>query len=189
MPDEGERSVVAGRIALIVKEDGRIARLAWEQIPLLQPLATAILRAALAADSAGAFDGIMREADANDTLSITIGSRRDTLPTGGASLLRARIASYLVDRPTMMVRMGKLAYPENARRQRVSNDALVSFIMGSQDRPYMPSFQVTRTEWPDFEPALRGAIDESTMQSARSGKCRVPQLVQQAFRFDATGRR
>lgn len=52
----------------------------------------------------------------------------------------------------------------------------------------MPSFQLIRTDWPDFESAIRSAFVESTFMSARSRECRGPQLVTQSFRFDVRRR-
>jgi len=186
--DDGSRSVVSAGLVLVVTPEGRVRTMAWQQVPLSTPLAAALVDAVRAADSAQTFDGIPREAKAGDTLLFTIGSRRDALPPGGAALLRARIESYVVDQPPMIVKMKNPEYPENARRNFADNDGVVSFIMGSQDRPYMPSFQVTRTDFTDFEPAMRSALTESTFRSARSGECRVPQLAQQAFRFEVNRR-
>lgn len=102
---------------------------------LSTPLATALVAAVRAADSAQAFDGIPREEQASDTLLLQIGSRHDELPHGGAALLRAQIASYVGDQPPMVVKMIELRYPENARRKSAGNSGVASVIMGSQDRP------------------------------------------------------
>jgi hypothetical protein len=186
--DDGMRSVIAAGLVLVVAPEGRTKTVAWGKRPLSDQLAAALAAAVSAADTAGAFDGIPREAAANDTLLLTVGSRRGELPLGGVALLRARVEGYVVDRPPMARKLATPEYPENARRNFAGNKGVLSVIIGSGGRAYMPSFHLTRTDFSDFELPMRVAVAESIFEAARSGGCRVPQLVQQPFEFHPRAR-
>jgi hypothetical protein len=186
--DEGMRSVIAAGLVLVVEPGGRTKTVAWGKRPLSDQLAAALAAAVTAADTAGAFDGIPRESRVNDTLLLTVGSRRGDLPAGGVPLLRARVEGYVVDRPPMTLKMATPEYPENARRNFAGNKGVLSVIIGSGGRAYMPSFHLTRTDFADFELPMRVAVAESSFEAAHSGGCRVPQLVQQPFEFHPRSR-
>lgn len=181
--DDGSRSVIEGRLALIVKPDGRVDKLAWERVPLSVPLANAITQAAMAADASGDFDGIPRGRNALDTLSVTIDSRTGDLPPGAAALMRARVIGYVVDRlPTRLEQMTP-EYPAQAKANFAGNKATVQFIIGTDGRAVMSSFQVTRTDWADFEAPMREAIATGRYRPAESGGCAVPWLAWHPFEF------
>lgn len=111
-------------------------------------------------------DAEIARTDANDTLLLTIGSRRAALPAGGVAPLRVAV---------------KLANPEYARRNVADNKGVLAFIVGSGGSAYMPSFHLTRTDFADVEAPMRTAVAESMVAAARSGGRRVPQLVTQPF--------
>lgn len=178
-----ERSVLGGSVALIVTPEGRLSKIAWEQSPLSIPLANAITSAATAADSAGAFDGIPRRRNALDTLSLNIGAWTQRVPEKAAALLRARTAAYVVESDANLLRRVPPEYPENAKRNFAENVTVVTFIVGSDGKAHMPSFQAIRTDFRDFEAPIRTAVGEATYRPARSGGCAVPRLVSQQFDF------
>ncbi len=181
--DDGSRSVIGGSLALIVRPDGRLDKLAWERVPLSVLLANAITQAAMVADSSGDFDGIPRERNALDTLSITIDSRTRDLPDGAVALMRARITGYVVDRLPARLAQVTPEYPAQAKANFAGNKATVQFIIGTDGRAVMSSFQVTRTDWADFEAPMRSAIASGTYRPAESGGCAVPWLASHPFEF------
>jgi hypothetical protein len=182
--DDGSRSVVRAGIVLVVTPEGRTKTVAWEQVPLSVPLAAALANAVRAADSLGAFDGIPREPEAGDTLLLTLDSRRNELPRGAVPLLRAQVTGYVVERGPLVSTLPTPEFPESARRNFARNKGVVAFIVGTGGRAYMPSFQLTRNDWADFEPPIRAAIAAAEFVPARSGGCRVPQLGVQPFDFN-----
>ena len=163
-----ERSVLGGALALIVTPEGRLSKIAWEQAPLSIPIA------ATAADSAGAFDGLPRRRNALDTLSLTIGAWTQNVPEKASALLRARTAAYVVESEAALLRRVPPEYPENAKRTFAENVTAVTFIVGSDGKAHMPSFQAIRTDFSDFEAPIRTAVGEATYRPARSGGCAVP---------------
>jgi hypothetical protein len=181
--DDGTRSSLGGRLALIVTPAGRVSTAAWESVPISVPLANAITGAATLADSSGDFDGIPRRKNASDTLSLTIRSWRQDAPAGAVALMRTQVIGYMIERPAMLLKRRRPQYPENARKKFVENVAMLEFIVGSNGRAVMSSFQITRIDWNDFEATLRQSVAESTYRPARSGGCTVPQLMSQAFEF------
>jgi len=181
--DDGGRSTLSGRLALIVTPAGRVSTFAWESVPISVPLANAIASAAALADSSGDFDGIPRRRYARDTLSLTIRSWRQDTPAGAVALMRARVIGYVIERPAKLLKGQRPDYPENARKNFAENVSLLEYIVGSNGRAVMSSVQITRADWSDFEGVLRESIAESTYQPARSGGCAVPQLVSQTFDF------
>jgi hypothetical protein len=181
--DDGNRSILAGRLVLIVTRKGRVT-LAWEYYPLARPLAQAVVRAAQLADSAGDFEGIMRPDDkkSDDTLAIDVRSRLD----GGTPqfpLMRARVAGYRGQTLAMVSKAGRLEYPESAGRQRVGTRGEVRFVVGTDGRAVVAYTQVTRAGWRDFIQPMRKAIIGTEFIPATSGGCKVPALARQRFRF------
>lgn len=182
--DDGSRSVVSAGLVLVVTPEGRAKTVAWERVPMSVSFAAALANAVRTADTSGAFDGIPREAEAGDTLLLTIGSRRGELPRGAQALLRAQVTGYVVERAPLVSTLPAPEFPENARRNWARNKGVVAFIVGTNGRAYMPSFQLTRNDWADFEPPIRSAIAAAEFVPARSGGCRVPQLGVQPFDFN-----
>ncbi len=181
--DDGSRSILAGRLVLIVTRKGRIT-LAWEYYPLASPLARAVVRAAQLADSAGDFEGIMRPAEksADDTLAIDVRSRLE----GGTPqfpLMRARVPGYRGETLAMVFKAGRLEYPESAGRQRVGTRGEVRFVVGTDGRAVAAYTQVTRAGWRDFIQPMRKAIIGTEFIPATSGGCKVPALARQRFSF------
>ncbi len=183
--DDGGRSVLSGRLILIVKRDGRLRTLAWEYFPLATTLAAAIVRATQAADSAGDFDGILRPVDkrSDDTLAIDIRSRlEDESPR--FPLMRARVAGYRGETLAMVQKAGHLEYPRSAARAGVGTTGEVRFVVGTDGHAVMQYAQVTRAGWRDFVPSMRKAIATSDFIPATSGGCKVPAWVRQEFGFE-----
>jgi hypothetical protein len=181
--DDGSRSVLGGRLILIVKRDGRVT-LAWEYYPLAAPLAQAVAHAAQQADSAGDFEGIMRPEDkpSDDTLAIDIRSQLE----GGTPrfpLMRARVPGYRGQTLAMVSKAGRLEYPESAARQRVGTSGEVRFVVGTDGRAIAAYTQVTRAGWRDFVLPMRKAINSTEYIPATSGGCKVPALARQRFGF------
>ena len=181
--DDGSRSVLGGRLVLIVTRKGRVT-LAWEYYPLATPLAQAVVRAAQLADSAGDFEGIMRpeEKSADDTLAIDVRSRLE----GGSPqfpLMRARVPGYRGETLAMVSKMGRLEYPQSAANQRVGTTGEVRFVVGTDGRAVAAYTQVTRAGWRDFVQPMRKAIFGTEFIPATSGGCKVPALARQRFSF------
>jgi hypothetical protein len=181
--DDGSRSVLGGRLVLIVKRNGRVT-LAWEYFPLATPLARAVERAAQVADSAGDFDGILRpeEKRSDDTLAIDIRSHLE----GGTPqfpLMRARLPGYRGETLAMVSKAGRLEYPPSAARQRVATNGEVRFVVGTDGRAVPAYTQVTRAGWRDFVEPMRKAISSTEFIPATSGGCKVPALARQRFGF------
>lgn len=183
--DDGGRSVLSGRLILIVKRDGRVRTLAWEYFPLASPLASAIVRAAQAADSAGDFDGILRPVDkrTDDTLAIDVRSKLEH-ETAQFPLMRARVAGYRGETLAMTQKAGHLEYPPTAGRVGVGTKGEMRFIVGTDGHAVMQYAQVTRAGWRDFVPPMRKAIATSEFIPATSGGCKVPAWVRQTFAFE-----
>ena len=183
--DDGARSVLSGRLILVVKRDGRVRTIAWEYYPLATTLARAVAAAAQAADSAGEFEGIMRPDDkrSDDTLAIDVRSRRE----GDAALfplMRARLPGYRGQTLAMLAKRGRLEYPPSAARQRVGTRGEVRFVVGTDGRAVVPYTVVTRAGWRDFVEPMRKAVNTSIYVPATSGGCEVPALVRQKFTFE-----
>ncbi len=181
--DDGSRSVLGGRLILIVKRNGRVT-LAWEYFPLAVPLARAVVRAAQVADSAGDFDGILRpeEKRSDDTLAIDIRSHLE----GGTPqfpLMRARLPGYRGETLAMVSKAGRLEYPPSAARQHVATNGEVRFVVGTDGRAVPAYTQVTRAGWRDFVEPMRKAIISTEFIPATSGGCKVPALARQQFGF------
>lgn len=181
--DDGSRSVLGGRLVLIVKRNGRVT-LAWEYFPLATPLAQAVVRAAQVADSAGDFDGIMRPEDkrTDDTLAIDVRSRLE----GDAAqfpLMRARVSGYRGETLAMVSKAGRLEYPSSAGRARVGTRGEVRFVVGTDGRAVAAYTQVTRAGWRDFVLPMTKAIAGTEFVPATSGGCKVPALARQRFSF------
>ncbi len=183
--DDGGRSVLSGRLILIVKRDGRLRTLAWEYFPLATALAAAVVRATQAADSAGDFDGIMRPVDkrSDDTLAIDIRSRIEH-EAPQFPLMRARVAGYRGETLAMVQKAGHLEYPPSAGRAGVGTRGEVRFVVGTDGHAVMQYAQVTRAGWRDFVPPMRKAIATSEYIPATSGGCKVPAWVRQKFGFE-----
>lgn len=185
--DDGSRSVLSGRLVLIIRRNGKLKNMAWEYFPLARPLASAVAAAAQAADSAGDFDGIMRpiEGASEDTLAIDIRSRIEGQPAP-FPLMRARLPGYRGETLAMVVKRGMLEYPPAAARQRVGTQGEVRFVVGTDGRAVTTLTQVTRAGWRDFVLPMRKAIASTTFEPATSGGCKVPALARQRFNFSAT---
>ncbi len=181
--DDGSRSVLGGRLVLIVTRRGRVT-LAWEYHPLARPLAQAVVRAAQLADSAGDFEGIMRPDDkkSDDTLAIDVRSRLEE-GTPQFPLMRARVAGYRGQTLAMVSKAGRLEYPQSAARQRVGTKGEVRFVVGTDGHAVAAYTQVTRAGWRDFVQPMRKAIIGTEFIPATSGGCKVPALARQRFSF------
>ena len=182
--DDGSRSVLGGRLILIVKRNGRVT-LAWEYFPLAIPLAQAVIRAAQVADSAGDFDGIMRPQDkkSDDTLAIDIRSRLEGDPPP-FPLMRASVPGYRGQTLVMVSKAGRLVYPRTASRLGVETQGEVRFVVGTDGRAVPEYTQVTRAGWRDFVEPMRKAINTTEFVPATSGGCSVPALARQRFGFE-----
>lgn len=110
-----------------------------------------------------------------------------------ASLLEVRVPAMT---PVAPRRMGSVTYPEDSRRNGVTANLVMQFVVDSTGRPIERSI---RDLWPDDRPRLRGhlalhyadfvkaarrGLANSEYTPARVGGCAVPQLVQQPFTFD-----
>lgn len=179
--DDGSRSVLSGRLILIVKRNGRV-RLAWEYFPLALPLAQAVIGAARVADSLGDFAGIMRPEDkaTDDTLAIDIRSRLEG-DTPRFTLMRASEPGSRGQTLAMASKLWRLDYPRTAARQGVETQGEVRFVVGTDGRAIPEYTQVTRAGWRDFVEPMRRAIDATEFIPATSGGCRVPALARQRF--------
>ena len=157
--DDGARSVLSGRLILIVKRSGRLKTLAWEYFPLATTLEHAIVQATQAADSAGDFDGIMRPVDerSDDTLAIDIRSRLER-DSAQFPLMRARLPGYRGETLAMVQKQGRMDYPPSAARLRVGTKGEVRFVVGSDGHAVMRYSQVTRAGWRDFVAPMRTAV-------------------------------
>ena len=182
--DDGSRSVLTGRLVLIIRRDGKLKNMAWEYVPLAQPLALAVVQAAQAADSAGDFDGIVRpdEQMPEDTLAIDIRSRLEGQPVQ-FPLMRARLPGYRGETLASVLKWGRLEYPRTAWQQHVSTKGEVRFVVGTDGRAVPELIQVTRAGWRDFVMPMRKAIAQTSFTPATSGGCKVPALARQRFDF------
>ena len=182
--DDGSRSVLTGRLVLIIRRDGTVKNVAWEYVPLARPLALAVERAAQAADSAGEFDGIMRadETVPEDTLAIDVRSRLEGQPVQ-FPLMRVRLPGYRGETLATVVQWGRLEYPRSAWQQHVGTKGEVRFAVGTDGRAVPALIQVTRAGWRDFVMPMRKAIAQTTFTPATSGGCKVPALARQRFDF------
>jgi Gram-negative bacterial TonB protein C-terminal len=183
--DDGGRSVLSGRLILIVKRNGRLKTLAWEYFPMAQPLERAIVRAAQAADSAGDFDDIMRPDNkrTDDTLAIDIRSLPET-SSPPFPLMRVRLPGYRGETLATTQKVGKLEYPRSAERMNVGTKGEVRFIVGSDGHAVVAYTQVTRAGWRDFVEPMRKAVASSVYTPATSGGCSVPAWVRQQFTYE-----
>ncbi len=182
--DDGSRSLLSGRLIIVVKRDGKVRTIAWEYFPLATTLARAVAAAAQDADSAGDFEGIMRPDDkrSDDTLAIDVRSRREGDPAP-FPLMRVRLTGYRGQTLAMTAKPGRMEYPASAARQRVGTDGEVRFVVGTDGHAVPQYTLVTRAGWRDFVEPMRKAILASTFIPATSGGCQVPALVRQRFSF------
>jgi hypothetical protein len=183
--DDGSRSVLSGRLILVVKRNGKVKTLAWEYFPMAVPLARAVVAAAQAADSAGDFDGIMRPQDkkTDDTLAIDVRSLRED-ETPPFPLMRARLPGYRGETLAMLTKQGRLDYPYSASRERIGTKGEVRFVVGSDGQAVMSLTQVTRAGWRDFVAPMQKAVSTATYAPATSGGCAVPAWVRQQFTYE-----
>jgi hypothetical protein len=187
--DDGSRSLLTGRLIIVVKRDGKVRTIAWEYYPLATILARAIVSAAQAADSAGDFQGIMRPEDKrnDDTLAIEVRSRNEGVPAE-FPLMRVRLAGYRGETLARTEKAGHMEYPAAAANRRVGTSGEVRFVVGTNGRAVPGYILVTRAGWRDFVEPMRKTILASTFIPATSGGCQVPALVRQRFRYDASER-
>ncbi|MES3034242.1 MAG: hypothetical protein V4813_09620 [Gemmatimonadota bacterium] len=178
-------SAVSAKLVLVMRPNGHVRTSIWQMAPFSLPLATAVMDAVAAADKAGDFEGIPRagEARGDDTLvvqlrSVTAAPGSDELP-----LMRARLARYVADEPARITKAGGIYYPDGADYSNVENKGEIIALVGSNGKAVMSGTQVSRIEWRDFINTMRGAVESTVYQPARSGGCAVPSLFVHNFDF------
>lgn len=178
-------SAVSGKLVLIVKPNGRLREAFWQELPFSTPLATAFYRATIAADTAHDFEGmpLTQPRTVDDTLVVQL--RTTESPNEGTDLplMRVRLASYLAEAPTLVLKQGPLYYPMDAGYARVANEGEMQVVVGSDGKAIMPASQITRLEWRDFVTTMRRAVEGSVYQPATSNGCAVPSILIQRFTF------
>ena len=186
-PDIGDRVAVTGVLVLVTTPEGRLRVHAWDRPPLSKPLADAVLRAVLAADTAGGYMGLPgASATTDDTLAIAIESRKDA-EIVALPLMRAELRSYVVTEPAMVTRQAKVDYPPMARRLGIQGEGLVGFVLGSDGRPDPGSIITLRSDWEEVAEVMAKAVAGNAYRAARSGRCTVPVYVAQPFSFSIGG--
>jgi hypothetical protein len=178
-------SAVSGKLVLVVKPNGRLREAFWQVLPFSAPLASAFYKAAIAADTAHDFEGMpMTEPRAmDDTLVVQV--RTTESPTEGKDLplMRVRLATYVPEAPTRVLKQGDFYYPMNAGDAGVANEGEMQVLVGSDGKAIMPASQITRIEWRDFISTMRRAVEGSVYQPATSNGCAVPSIIIQPFTF------
>jgi hypothetical protein len=178
-------SAVGGKLVLVTKPNGRLREAFWQVLPLSAPFARAVYVAAIMADTAHDFDGIPggETGRVDDTLVVQVRTITGELTPSELPLMRARLASYLAERPSYALKKGDLVYPTNAGNAGVENEGEMQVIVGSDGKAVMSSTQVTRIDWRDFVGTMRRAIAESVYQPAMSNGCAVPSVAIERFKF------
>lgn len=178
-------AAVAGKLVLVMRPNGRMKTLFWQVIPLSKALGVAINNAAIAADSARAFEGIIAagETRGDDTLVVQVRSLLNEPTSKDLPLMRAQLQSYMVLSQARVKKEGGLYYPVNAGDSRVENKGEIEVIVGSDGLPVLPTMQITRIEFRDFISTMRRAIEGTTYEPARSGYCAVPSVIRHTFDF------
>lgn len=183
-------SAVGGKLVLVVKPNGRLREAFWQVLPLSAPFARAVYVAAITADTARDFDGIPagESGRVDDSLVVQTRTIRGDPGPGDLPIMRARLASFVVQSPALVVKKGGLYYPMNAADAGVENEGEMQVIVGSDGKAVMSSTQVTRIDWRDFVTTMRRAVQESIYQPAMSNGCAVPAVTIERFKFSVQRR-
>ncbi len=183
-PPDGH-TAVAGRLVLIAKRDGRLRTTFWLDSPLAATFTGSVFAAAQAADAAHDFEGLPRISDRGDDTLVVQLRAVPLATTVQLPLMKVQLSAYALDSPAMLKKAAHVDYPERAGRSGIGTDAWVRFVIGSDGRPSAETFQVTQVDYSDFITPMRQLVMWSEYAPATSGRCAVPTVVVQPFRFQA----
>lgn len=177
-------TAVAGRLVLIAKPDGRLRSVFWLDSPLAASFTDSVYSAAQAADAAHEFEGIPRVGKRGDDTLVVELRAVPVVSTVQLPMMKVQLSAYALDSPAMVTKAAHVTYPERAGRSGIGTDAWVRFVIGSDGRPAAETFQVTQVDYSDFILPMRQLVMWSEYSAATSGRCAVPTVVLQPFRFE-----
>jgi len=178
-------SAVGGKLVLVVKSNGRLREAFWQVLPMSTSFARSLFAAAVVADTSHDFEGIpgAESQHGDDTLVVQTRITTSYRSQSDLPLMRANLAQYIPESGPQMIKKGGLYYPSNAQNIKAENDGEMQVIVGSTGRAIMTLSQITRIDYRDFVNTMRGAIESSVLQPARSGGCAVPSVMMYRFSF------
>jgi hypothetical protein len=178
-------AAVGSRLVLVVKPNGRVRTKFWQVQPMSAAFAAAVYQATVEADTSHDFEGIPggNEAGMDDTLLVQIRTMDDAPAATELPMMRARIASYVTQEPTKILKKGEFHYPIRADDNDIENEGEMMVFVGSNGKAVMDATQITRIDWRDFITTMQRAIEGNVYQPAQSGGCAVPSIVMHRFTF------
>jgi len=180
-----DHSAVAGKLVLVLKQNGRLREAFWQLLPGSASFAAAVFTAASAADVAGEFASIPR-GDVRRTDDTVVVQVRSTVAPPAADelpLMRVRVPRYVSKVPARRTSESSLFFPMHSDGGMVENEGEMVVVVGSDGRADMSRTQVTRIEAPNFLALMQRVVAAATYEPAVSGGCLVPSVVIERFKL------
>jgi hypothetical protein len=182
LESEHNHSAFASALVLIVTTDGHVRDRFWQFRPSSAAFADALVAAVQRADDAGDLIGIppLNHKGGDDTLIVNVVGVA-AADEGALVLLRARLASYLVDEGPNVLKAARVQFPGGLAERGKPETMQAAFVIGADGKVIESTLQLTQVRWREMVQPLTRTVLSTKYQPGRSGGCSVPVRVAQPF--------